>query len=196
MGIFFIGYIFFNVDHTSEEYYENGQLKSKITYNGTELASAKFYHENGKLSKEGNYMNNMMGGLWTTYDNNGILESKMQFLNGLFHGKVESYYQNGQLKESGNWYGTGSNSFRHAEHDWWYADGTIKAKRNYDNGILESEKCWNEYGREIKCDEVFFVYNIEEGLTNKIPLWLMRSSLEKTMDKLKKIGPPIPPSFK
>lgn len=184
-GILLIGYIA-NLNQTIEEHYDNGQLKSEMKYSSGELASAKLYHENGQLSFEGDYRDNMRNGLWTKYDNEGKLKAKIMFRDNLFYGRVEWYYKNGQLKELGYWAGTGSDSYRDNDHKWWYADGKIKAERNYDYGSEETEKCWDEAGKEIECDEVFFVYNIEEGLTDNIPLSLMQRNLKKSMEKLKK----------
>ena len=39
-------------------------------------------------------------------------------------------------------------------------------ERYYNGYIADSVICWNENGIEIECDEVIFLYNKEEGLTN------------------------------
>ena len=69
-GILLIWYIA-NLNKTIEEHYDNGQLKSEMKYSSGKLTSAKFYHENGQLSLEGDYRENMRNGLWTKYDNEG-----------------------------------------------------------------------------------------------------------------------------
>ncbi|MBC8397073.1 MAG: hypothetical protein H8E16_08240 [Flavobacteriales bacterium] len=183
--VLLIGY-FASMNQTTKEHYDNGQLKSEMKFKSGELASAKLYHENGQLSLEGDYRDNMRNGLWMQYDNEGQLEAKLMFRDNLFYGRIEWYYKNGQLKELGYWAGRGSDSYRDNDHKWWFADGKIKAERNYDYGYEETQECWDEAGREIECNDVFFVYNIEKGLTDNIPSILRERSMKKSMEEINK----------
>jgi len=183
--VFLIGY-FASMNQTTKEHYDNGQLKSEMKVKSGELESSKLYHENGQLALEGAYRDGMKNGLWKRYYEEGQLEAKLMFQDDLFYGRIEWYYKNGQLQELGYWSGYGKDSYRDNDHKWWYEDGKIKSERDYDYGYEKTQICWDEEGKKIECDTVLFVYNKEEGLTNNIPLDLLKSNMKKTMEEINK----------
>jgi hypothetical protein len=69
------------------EYYRNGQMKSKLSLdsNGQISGLAKYYYENGRIQKEGNYKSGLFTGSWDNYDKDGFLIS------------IEKYDENGEL---------------------------------------------------------------------------------------------------
>lgn len=183
--VFLIGY-FASMNQTTKEHYDNGQLKSEMKFKSGELESSKLYHENGQLALEGAYRDGMKNGLWKRYYEEGQLEAKLMFQDDLFYGRIEWYYKNGQVKELGYWSGYGADSYRNNDHKWWYDNGNIKSERVYDSGYEETQECWDKEGKKIECNDVLFVYNKEDGLTNNIPLSLSARNMKKSMEKINK----------
>ena len=79
------------------EYYENGQLKSKVTYkDGEEQGLFESYRENGQLEYKNNYKDGEVNGLFETYHENGQLKDNITFKDGEVNGLYEAYKENGQ----------------------------------------------------------------------------------------------------
>jgi len=189
--VFLIGY-FANMNQTTKEYYDNGQLKSEMKFKSDNLISGKFYHKNGQLSLEGDYQEETMNGLWKQYYEDGKLEAILMFKNDLFYDKIRRLYKNGQVKEFGYWVCdiNRTYSYRSGVHTWWYENGDIKSERDYDSGYEKTQICFDNKGSEIECETVFLVYNKEEGLTNKIPVELNRRIIQKSMEDINLTPPP------
>ena len=60
------------------------------------------------------------------------------------------YWSNGMMKEEG----TLKNGEQDGKWTWWYENGQKWKERTYKDGELISEKCWDEDGNEIDCDEL------------------------------------------
>ena len=57
--------------------------------------------ENGQLEKKASYLDGMMNGPFESYYENSQLEEKSIYKNGIIDGPYESYYKNGQLRTKG-----------------------------------------------------------------------------------------------
>ena len=169
--ILLVGYLA-TVNTTNKEYFDNGSLKSEMTFVMGDLDRAVFYHKNGKKFLEGSYSDGMKSSLWRQYYEEGQLEAEIMFDDDLYYGRVERFHKNGKTKELGYWSGLGDYSNRTSKHEWWHENGMKKSERYYNGYIADSVICWNENGIEIECDEVIFLYNKEEGLTNNIPSYI------------------------
>ena len=107
-------------------YHENGKLKSEgILKDGKQEGLWIRYFYNGNLSIKGNFKDNKQQGNWMSYYDNGQLYLDRIYKNGKLEGIWKSYYQNGQLN-----------------YQW-----------NYKDGELISQKCWDEDGSKIECEE-------------------------------------------
>ncbi|MCB9329415.1 MAG: TonB family protein [Lewinellaceae bacterium] len=87
---------------------ETKQITSEVIYKdkSTKIAEgiAKYWHENGNLSKEGVYSNSKAIGLWKVYDrDSGTLSAKGIYENGLRNGIWEFYDSKGRLKKTINY---------------------------------------------------------------------------------------------
>ena len=81
----------------STEYYENGQLWSKVTHrDGERQGLVESYHENGQLWVKKNYKDSEENGLFESYYENGQLWVKGNYKDGEGHGLYETYEENGQ----------------------------------------------------------------------------------------------------
>ncbi len=66
-----------------KEYWENGNLKSKISYkDNLKNGEEKYYYPNGKLESVFTYKNGIKEGPYSTYYENGSLEKTGNNLNG------------------------------------------------------------------------------------------------------------------
>ena len=82
----------------SADYYENGQLKSKVTYkDGEEQGLFEAYRENGQLWFKQNYKDGVEHGLFEAYYENGQLWRKQNHKDGVEHGLSYMYEDDGQL---------------------------------------------------------------------------------------------------
>ena len=81
----------------SAGYYENGQLKSKVTYkDGKEQGLFEAYRKNGQLWFKQNYKDGVDHGLSESYWEDGQLHLKQNHKDGVEHGLSESYYTDGR----------------------------------------------------------------------------------------------------
>lgn len=54
------------------------------------------YHPNGKLAAQGQFENGLKVGLWTFFDESGVIESTSEFKDGGWHGQRIKYFSNGK----------------------------------------------------------------------------------------------------
>lgn len=84
-----------------EKHYPNGQLQIKFTDTtlvGQELKYQQAYYESGLLKQTGCYINGEdKFGKWTSYYENGKIESVENYENGKLNGIYKYYHDNGQL---------------------------------------------------------------------------------------------------
>ncbi|MDZ7848906.1 MAG: hypothetical protein U5L96_20475 [Owenweeksia sp.] len=127
---------------TFKEYWPKGEIWQEINYkifwiDGQKQSlahgEAKYYHQNGDLSREGNYNQGKEDGLWKSYDNHGgkLLEEKV-YKDGKMAGMHITYYPNGQIESKAEVY-------EDVTVDNVYFQKLIKGwnKRYFDNGKPE-----------------------------------------------------------
>ncbi|WP_010179137.1 toxin-antitoxin system YwqK family antitoxin [Aquimarina agarilytica] len=142
---------------TTKEFYEDGTLQRENTYkNGKPNGMRKFYSPTGKLQfvryyNNGNLIgysyNNKKGelkpmiplksgtGNLLAYFDNGIKSAEMQFENGYFINDYKTYTYQGKIyKEMSH-----IMNENHGTYKLFYANGTAKAKYNYNYGDLNGE---------------------------------------------------------
>lgn len=82
--------------YVESTYYDNGKIKTEITYKDSmKFGKAKFYHSNGLIKDEFNYVNNKIEGNYFSYDEEGFVTFKGQFVNGYAVGPLY-YYKKGK----------------------------------------------------------------------------------------------------
>ena len=82
-----------NMLGVEKQYFENGKIKSEISYdvyrkNGVYVT----YQENGKKIEKGNYKDNEKDGVFYEYSQNGLLSSLTTFKDGKRQGKSLEYF--------------------------------------------------------------------------------------------------------
>ena len=125
-------------------WHENGQLEQEGNYlNGEMEGLWRFWHENGQLSQEGNYLNGKVEGLRRWWYENGQLEQEENSVNGEREGLRRTWYENGELKQEGNYV----NGKAEGLYRSWYENGQLNQEGNYLNGKVEGLwRFWNEKG--------------------------------------------------
>jgi antitoxin component YwqK of YwqJK toxin-antitoxin module len=117
------------------EYYCNSNMKNKLSFvNGRPDGYAIMYHENGKISEEGNWKINKWVGNYKLYYENGQVQHEFVFnAAGKRDGPQTYYFDNGQKAIEGN-FANGKESGLIKE---FYENGDIKAEKNYAEGNVD-----------------------------------------------------------
>lgn len=117
------------------EYYCNSNMKNKLTFvNGRPDGYAIMYHENGKISEEGNWKINKWVGSYKLYYENGQVQHEFVFNQaGKRDGPQKYFFDNGQVAIEGN-FANGKESGLIKE---FYENGDIKAEKNYAEGNVD-----------------------------------------------------------
>jgi antitoxin component YwqK of YwqJK toxin-antitoxin module len=117
------------------EYYCNNNMKNKLTFvNGRPDGYAQMFHENGKISEEGNWKNNRWVGNYKLYYPNGQVQHEFVFSQtGKREGAQKYFYDNGELAIEGNFV-NGKESGIIKEY---YENGDPKAEKNFMDGNVD-----------------------------------------------------------
>lgn len=78
-------------------YYDTGEKSSQVEHVNDGFANAKFFHRNGAIMGEGQYLNGQKVGEWKFYDSQAILSSEEPYKDGKIDGVVKVYHLNGAL---------------------------------------------------------------------------------------------------
>ena len=158
-----------------EEYYINGELKSKGNYkDGKKIDDWEFYFANKQLQQKGKYLEGEKPtGTWYWYYSGGELLREESFRKGLEDGMLVEYFENGTLitkgefidgKKEGTWFyelgdhkeeGQYKDGERFGEWIYYYPNGKINFKGNFVDGLPDGKhKFYYENGK-IKREEIY-----------------------------------------
>jgi antitoxin component YwqK of YwqJK toxin-antitoxin module len=87
----------------------------------------RFWHENGQLKQEGNYINNKLEGLFRRWHENGQLQQEVNHINDKIEGMGRAWYKNGQLENEGNFV----NGNPKGLFTFWYPNGKIESQQKF-----------------------------------------------------------------
>ena len=124
--------------NVERKYYNNGNLKSIGAYDASGYATGtwKYYHENGKLEKTGNYKNGNPDGEWVFYYNDG---QAVKFKSTLPEGPITFYYKSGVIEGKGQRNTNGMSGY----FIYYYENGNVKSEGLYENS--EESGKWKYY---------------------------------------------------
>jgi len=112
-----------------KSYYDNGKLKSELTYKeGVLDGSSKIYFPNGQLAEEGFFKNGKVEGLVKKYSDTGVLIGETNYQNGQWSGVSREHYEDGTLMSESN-----------------FTQGMGVEKRFYKSGALKEEVNFKNY---------------------------------------------------
>lgn len=121
-----------------EFYYPNGQLEQKGTYNneGKPEGEWLWYYENGYLLRREHFVNGLLDGMMTEYQQNGKVLTQGDFIEGLEEGFW--FYEHGHYREEGE-YAAG---MRNGQWKHFYKDGTISFEGRFIDDNPNGEHIW------------------------------------------------------
>ena len=132
------------MSETKEEYWSNGQLKSRINYNvnGQWHGSYEAWYQNGQQVVKSNCVNGQLHGSYETWYEDGQQWSKSNYVNDQWHGSYETWHENGQQKEKSIWYhGTKGQPTSHAFEVGHLVSYVHDDKENIDCIVQKIEQC-------------------------------------------------------
>ncbi len=145
------------------DYYRSGTMQFEgafLTIEPEEIHTdgvCKWYFENGKLSTESTYKNNLHEGQSKAFYENGNLESIFNYKNGIKHGVFKTYFENSKLKVSGYY----KNGERDSLWIWYKETGVEDDSKNYTGDykvwFLKNEKA-NSLKEEGMLEEALIIY--------------------------------------
>ncbi len=130
-----------NNDIVKEEFYPNGQLKSRITFKeGIEANELReYYYENGQFEMNTILTDGMKDGTWESYYENGQLQKRINYKEGIEHGINEGYQENGII-EYRNFY---KNGVSDGIDEQYHENGKLAKKMPMIDG--EANGIWEYY---------------------------------------------------
>jgi antitoxin component YwqK of YwqJK toxin-antitoxin module len=147
-----------------EEYYPNGEIKSKGKYvDGEKIDSWEYYFISGKKEQEGKYVKGgKQDGLWLWYYETGKILRKEEFRKGLEDGPFVEYFADGKIITQGEFLDGKKEGF------WFYELNDHKEEGNYKNGLKDGY--WKYYN--VLTGKLVFEGSFFEGLENsKFKFW-------------------------
>jgi antitoxin component YwqK of YwqJK toxin-antitoxin module len=179
----------------TQDFYENGQLKSRTTFRGGKQHGLyESFYKSGQLKKRAFYASGLLNGSQELFDSNGQLEVKENYVKGTIHG-VQKFYSKGIMRERsvvemGNWtgplqlyYEDGNlmskvefiNSRRHGTARIFYKSGQLGISGQYKNhkkhGLFNSYSSDGKEYASWQCDLGKYVkgtYKLSVGKINEV----------------------------
>ena len=157
-------------------YYENGKKYSETNYD-RDLAhgSYKDWYDNGNIMTEGAFDKNVKVGTWKTYTIDGkplsvsVAKDSLLLVMSIWdeQGKqtvkdgtgIITYYFDNKLKSEE---GGVKDGLFEGLHTAWYANGKLKAERNYKKGSFTLLNSWNSKGEKEVTDGTGYYRSYDE----------------------------------
>ncbi|MDD6210494.1 MAG: TonB family protein [Bacteroidales bacterium] len=136
-----------------KDYHKNGQLQMTGQYSDKKLkkqqGKAIFYHYNGNVASEGQYLNNKKVGIWKYYFLKGPLRGEGNVVDDKREGIWTFYHQNGSVFGKENF----KKDKAEGESKWYYESGKISEIAIYKNGTVIDKTNFEEDGNILETAE-------------------------------------------
>ncbi len=117
-----------------KQYWNNGKVKSEITYKGNlQMGYAKIYYKNGTVSEEGIWLNGKWEGNYKYYYENGQVSHDWNFVGGKREGVQKYYFENGQINYDGEWKNGAENGVLKEYNE----EGQLVAEKAFNDGKMD-----------------------------------------------------------
>jgi len=115
-------------------YYEKGALKARMIFEpGAVRTHVRLFYENGKLSADGLYVNQLKDSVWTYYSEfDGTVRIKESYRDGKLDGMTRNYYPGGEISEEVEW----KQGVKEGSWKQYYENGVTRLSGNYKNNLL------------------------------------------------------------
>jgi hypothetical protein len=118
-------------------YFDNGKVSREMEFiNGDLVNKYKAYYYSGQLENETNYKDDEYDGLSVEYHPNGTIKKQSAYLNGSLHGTQKEYYKNGNLKKETIFL----NDTENGDSTFYNEQGKLIKKESYFNGTIFASK--------------------------------------------------------
>ena len=144
---------FFKSDeiYVANDYYKNGNIQMIGTYSNKKGTLRegffKYFHENGNIKSEGNYLKNQQTGNWKIYSDDGKLDSEGEYIKG---------------KKNGIWI-------------WYTENGNICSKEVYKKDERTSYTFFDEKGNDVNISDAEFLAKFNDGDANDFTKWVFKN---------------------
>ena len=130
-------------------YYENGEKKQLISYNGgIKSGLYKEWYDYGKKKIEGNLKNGQLDGTYKEWFSSGVKKIEAEYNEGYTNGLYTKWYGNGQK----NVQGMLQNNKEEGKWIIWNSDGTILEEQYYLSGTKTGQ--WTVYAKNGKVKQL------------------------------------------
>lgn len=129
---------------TKESQWDDGSLRSRISYRNGELhGTATWFHRNGNKREEFNYSKGVLEGPATRWYYNGNPESEDVYVQGKRNGTSRSWSEEGVLLKVENFL----NDTLHGPYEQYYPKGSLMVEGRYVKGRYDGNwRYYNEAG--------------------------------------------------
>ncbi len=136
---------------TKKTYWENGQLKSELTYKDGKLnGRAVWYYENGEKELEAYYKDNILDGKLLRWYENGLQEVESFYKDGKLNGKAVTYNGFGYVVLEENY----RNDTLYGTYNKFYDDGAPQVAGGYKDGLFDGRWIYyNNHGKIVGMGE-------------------------------------------
>jgi antitoxin component YwqK of YwqJK toxin-antitoxin module len=136
---------------TKKTYWENGQLKSEMSYKDDKLNGvAVWYYENGEKELEAHYKDNVLDGPLLRWYENGLPEVESYYEDGLLQGRAVTYNGFGKLVLEENY----RNDTLDGKYYKFYDDGAPQIAGAYADGMFDGRWIYyNNHGKIVGMGE-------------------------------------------
>lgn len=119
-------------DSTLTEYYENGAVKTRITFReGKRNGAFSVFDPKGTLLQKGFYENDSLNGMINSYFNSGKIKSTAMYKKGAVDGIVEEYYPSGKIRSEITY----QDNKKNGAAKTFYENGNPETEENYKGGF-------------------------------------------------------------
>lgn len=124
-----------NQEHIETSYYDNGNISSELHYNDDLLhGESHYYYKNGRLQSIYNYNKGVLEGRTATWHMNENLESEALYKNGQLEGGKKFFSENQIPTIMENYH----QDTLHGEYISYHPNGKIRVKGYYKMGLYDS----------------------------------------------------------
>lgn len=88
-----------SIDIPIEEYYYNGNVKSKLNNLKDSITIQLLYYSNGKIKSKNSLVKSSLNDISISFFSNGVIAEKIFYIDNLRHGNCYFYKTNGKLKK-------------------------------------------------------------------------------------------------
>jgi antitoxin component YwqK of YwqJK toxin-antitoxin module len=118
-------------------YYDSGAKMSEgDMYDDLEIGQWTSWHENGNIQSIGNYAEGRKDSLWQWYDEAGILTGSGMYSEDVEHGPWVNYFPDGVLSDSGSY----MEGLKEGLWKYFHENGSLKYDVHYKAGKMNGEK--------------------------------------------------------